>query len=123
MSRSEHGAATEVDWSPTQALNEPMASSRHCYKCGRPYTRAAAPGRSETCDGCGADLRVCLNCVSYDPQAAYQCRDRRAEPVAEKHRANFCEWFEFAYREWAGPPPATAREQQARQALRKLLGD
>lgn len=100
-----------------------MALSRHCHKCGQPYTRASSPGRSETCEGCGADLKVCLNCVSYDPHSAYQCRDRRAEPVAEKDRANYCEWFEFARRQWTGPAPAAAREQQARQALKKLLGD
>ena len=33
---------------------------------------------------CRADLRVCLNCVSYDPRVAQQCRERRAEPVLEK---------------------------------------
>jgi hypothetical protein len=39
---------------------------------------------------------VCLNCVSYDTRAAHQCRDRRAEPEAEKAVGNFCEFFEFA---------------------------
>ena len=29
---------------------------------------------------CRADLRVCLNCQSYDPRVAQQCRERRAEP-------------------------------------------
>ena len=33
---------------------------------------------------CRADLRVCLNCQSYDPRVAQQCRERRAEPVLEK---------------------------------------
>ena len=66
---------------------------------------------------------MCLNCVSYDPRAAYQCRDRRAELVADKHLANYCEWFEFARREWKGPRASNPREQQARDALKKLLGD
>jgi hypothetical protein len=103
-----------------------MALTRHCWKCGTEYPLAGSPGRSEICDRCGSDLKICLNCVSYDPRAAYQCRDRRTEPVAEKHVANYCEYFEFARREFA-PKAADAsdvsREAKARDALKKLLGD
>jgi ribosome-binding protein aMBF1 (putative translation factor) len=97
--------------------------TRHCHNCGWEYTLKGLVGRSETCHGCGADLKVCLNCVSYDPRVAQQCRDRRAEPVAEKHLANFCEWFDFIKREWAGKKAPSAREQAARENLRKLFGD
>ena len=103
-----------------------MAVNRHCWKCGTEYKLSGSPGRSETCDRCSADLKVCLNCVSYDPRAAYQCRDRRAEPVAEKNLANYCEYFEFARREYV-PKPADAfdssRESKARDTLKKLFGD
>jgi hypothetical protein len=81
------------------------------------------PGRSESCHGCGADLRVCLNCASYDPRFAHQCRDRRADPVGEKAVANFCEYFELAKREFAPEKPDTSRESAARDELRKLFGD
>ncbi len=84
---------------------------------------SGAPGRSETCPRCGADLKVCLNCVSYDPHVAQQCRDQRADPVPEKHEANYCEYFEFIRREFVPPAGGTAREAQARDALKKLLGD
>ncbi len=97
--------------------------TRHCHKCGHVYTLSGQPGRSETCDKCGADLKVCLNCVSYEPRAAYQCRDRRADPVAEKHLSNYCEYFEFVRREWKGQTEAHWREDAARQQLKKLLGD
>lgn len=97
--------------------------TRHCHVCGREYALPGLPGRSESCDQCHADLKVCLNCVSYDPRAAYQCRDRRADPVAEKHVANFCEYFEFARREWVPPQGSDQREQAARDKLKKLLGD
>ena len=96
--------------------------TRHCWKCGREYRLAGSPGRSETCE-CGADLKVCLNCVSYDPKAAYQCRDRRADPVEEKHLANYCEYFEFARRVFAGPKAEASYEAKAREQLKKLLGD
>jgi len=83
---------------------------------------AGSPGRSETCL-CGADLKVCLNCVSYDPAVAYQCRDRRAELVAEKHVANYCEYFEMVRRAFVAPREEHSREDKARTQLKKLLGD
>jgi hypothetical protein len=61
--------------------------------------------------------------VSYDPRAAQQCRDRRAEPVAEKHVGNFCEYFEFMRRNWVPKTDANPREDAARQQLKKLFGD
>ena len=72
---------------------------------------------------CRADLRVCLNCVSYDVTAAQQCRDRRAEPVLEKHVGNFCEYFDFAKRVWKPKVESTTRADAAREQLKKLFGD
>jgi hypothetical protein len=102
-----------------------MSLTRHCWKCGTEYTLAGSPGRSETCERCGADLKVCRNCVSYDLRAAYQCRDRRAEPVEDKGAANYCEYFEMIRREYVKQEDAyeTSREAQARAALKKLFGD
>jgi hypothetical protein len=66
---------------------------------------------------------VCLNCVSYDARAAYQCRDRRAEPVSDKDRGTFCEYFEFVKRAFVAGGRTNSREDAAREQLRKLLGD
>jgi hypothetical protein len=66
---------------------------------------------------------VCLNCVSYDRRVAYQCRDRRAEPVEEKHLANYCEYFEMIRRDFVPPAEDNRREDKARETLKKLLGD
>ena len=102
-----------------------MPLTRHCWKCGREYKLSGSPGRSETCE-CGADLKVCVNCASYDPRLAYQCKDRRAEPVDDKKTANYCEWFEFVRREYVAPRQSTfekSSEDKARDALNKLLGD
>ena len=87
------------------------------------YKLPGAPGRSETCERCGGDMKVCLNCVSYDPRVAYQCRDRRTDPVAEKHAANYCEYFEFARRVFVPPEDDGSREAKTREQLKKLLGD
>jgi hypothetical protein len=100
-----------------------MAMTRHCWKCGLQYRRLGLPGRSESCPRCGSDFKICLNCASYDPHVAQECRDGRADPVAEKHVANYCEYFEFAQREFVPPAVNHSREQKARDALKKLLGD
>lgn len=100
-----------------------MALTRHCWKCGTEYKLPGTPGRSESCHKCGSDLKVCLNCVSYAPHVAQQCRDGRADPVAEKHLANYCEYFEMIRREYQPPKEDTSRENKARDALKKLFGD
>ncbi len=100
-----------------------MALNRHCWKCGTEYQLSGTPGRSESCHVCRSDLKVCLNCVSYDKRVAHQCRDRRADPVDEKHVANYCEYFEMIRREYTPPAEDKSREAQARNALKKLFGD
>ena len=72
---------------------------------------------------CRADLRVCLNCQSYDPRVAEQCRERRADLVHDKAAGNFCEYFEFARRNWVSKEVKLSREEAARAHLKKLFGD
>ena len=97
--------------------------TRHCHKCGKEWTLDGQPGRSESCHGCNEDLRTCLNCVFYDVGIAYQCRERRAEPVTEKNRSNFCEYFDFVLRDWYGEVGGNSRGDKARDAFNKLFGD
>jgi hypothetical protein len=68
-------------------------------------------------------MRVCLNCISYDASLAYQCRDRRADPVMEKAAGNFCEYFELARRVFIPKKSVNTREEAARDKLKKLFGD
>ena len=97
--------------------------NRHCHNCGSEWELDGQPGRSESCHGCNDDLRVCLNCVFHDRNVAYQCRERRAEPVTEKKRANFCEYFDFALRDWGGSCGTNKKAEEARSAFDQLFGD
>jgi hypothetical protein len=54
---------------------------------------------------------------------AHQCRDRRADPVEEKHQGNFCEYFDFARRNFVAKVEKNSREDAAREQLKKLFGD
>ena len=96
-----------------------MAMTRHCWKCGTQYKLSGAPGRSECCPRCNSDLKVCRNCVSYDPRVAEQCRDRRADPVAEKHLANYCEYFTPSLEVGSGAGPS--HDETLRNAAENLF--
>lgn len=96
--------------------------TRHCHNCGWEWTHSGPPGRNDTCPQCHRDLRVCLNCARYDPHAAHECREPRADPVADKDRANFCDWFEFARRTFT-LKAGKDRAAEAREQFRKLFGD
>ena len=64
-----------------------------CYHCQQTIKAVERIGRRDTCPGCGVDLRCCLNCAFYDPGMAQACREPQAEPVFDKDRGNFCEFF------------------------------
>src|ERR1051325_11173079 len=95
--------------------------TRHCDNCGCEYKLAGNPGRLETCPQCGADLKVCLNCIYYDKSVAEQCRERRADLVQDKHMANYCEYFDLAKRVWASKG-ATPHEERAGKNKKTLIG-
>jgi hypothetical protein len=85
---------------------------RCCHRCQHEIGGKDWVGRRDTCPGCGADLRCCLNCTFYDPQYANACREPNAELVVDKEAANFCEFF--AFRERQAQPQSAAADARAR---------
>jgi hypothetical protein len=65
-----------------------------CFKCGT-AVELEKVGRRDECPRCGNDLRVCLNCAFYDAARANACMEPQVEPVKEKDRANYCDFFRF----------------------------
>lgn len=97
-----------------------MSDELTCWKCGASLRDVPLPfGRRAVCLACRAELHVCRQCRHYDTGKAKQCRERAAEEVREKMRANFCDWFQ---------PCAGARTDapsgggSARAELDKLFG-
>ncbi len=91
-----------------------------CFACDTGIVLGSGEriGFRDECDRCGADLHVCRNCAHFDPGAYNQCREPQAERVADRERANRCEWFRPAAGE------ATDREspeRDARAALEQLF--
>lgn len=93
-----------------------------CRHCGTAVTLSPPIPRDAECSGCGRDLRACVQCRYYDPAYNNSCRETEAEPVVEKERRNFCEFFSFA----AGPRPeaedGSKRQREARAKLDALFG-
>ena len=77
-----------------------------CYQCQREVLIKDRVGRRDTCLGCGADLRCCLNCVFYDTRYANACREPQTDPVLDKEAGNFCDFFAFAERQ--GQPSSSS---------------
>ncbi len=65
-----------------------------CFKCGTVIELEKVSRRDE-CPRCGTDLRVCLNCAFYAESKANACMEPQAEPVKEKDKANYCDFFRF----------------------------
>jgi len=67
-----------------------------CYKCGAPFPPDMVITRSAECPQCNAPVRCCRNCVFYEPGAHWDCRETIPEPVTDKERSNFCDYFRLA---------------------------
>ena len=88
-----------------------------CHACRKEAVFKDRVGRRDTCPHCEADLHCCLNCAFYDPHYANACREPNAEPVVEKDRGNFCEYFSFN----AGVKEQERAQQNARAQLEALF--
>jgi hypothetical protein len=67
----------------------------HCFSCNAVTALAAGErvGFRDCCDHCGADLHACRNCVYHEPSSYNECREPNTERVADRERANRCEYF------------------------------
>lgn len=82
---------------------QPSDTQPVCFHCGAALDLPPGKiGRTATCDACDSDVRVCLNCRFYDPNAYNECREPMAERVVDKDRANFCDYFSLGRGNQAG---------------------
>ncbi len=96
-----------------------------CSFCGAPLPPDRKPGFNETCETCGKDLHACANCRFHRPGARWDCAETIDQPVQDKSRRNYCEWFEADPRlKSAGDGDAKARDaaEKARRDLDSLFG-
>jgi hypothetical protein len=92
-----------------------------CHHCGAPLDIGEPIPRDAECPACRGDVRCCLNCRHYDTRYHNACRETEADPVEDKHRRNFCEYFTPS-RAALDKPGAGSKERQARAGLDALFG-
>jgi hypothetical protein len=97
-------------------------ASLQCQFCGAPVTVSEPIGRDATCESCGHDLRCCRNCRHYDPHYNNACTETMADPVVEKDRRNFCEYFYFNRAAFKAAASTSGREAEARKKLEGMFG-
>ena len=104
-----------------------------CHACNTAASIPEPVPRDAECASCGADLRCCLDCRHHDVAYNNQCRETEADPVPDKDRRNFCEYFSARAEGARGAPggaktgdsrrPAVVdRAAEARKALDRLFG-
>jgi hypothetical protein len=98
---------------------------KECFFCGHSLSEGERVYRSSSCTRCGKDLKICRNCRFYSPGAHWDCLESIQDPVHDKERANFCEFFQF--REGSSqdrrPGSAPDAKKKAQDALDKLFGE
>lgn len=84
----------------------------NCAFCHKEITETKIHIRDE-CPSCSKDLHICLNCEFYDAHAYRQCRESIREPVQNKEKANFCDFFRASQK-------GAAQSSSENDALNKL---
>jgi hypothetical protein len=95
-----------------------------CHRCGRELQLPAGVQRTDSCPTCHSDVKVCLNCRFFDPHLSNQCREPQVEPVLEKDKANFCEFFQFRHTSAIGQPGmggTQSEKDRAKSAFESLF--
>ena len=67
----------------------------NCAFCHQEINETRIHIRDE-CPACGRDIHICLNCEFYDQDVYRQCRETIKEPVQDKEKANYCDFFRAA---------------------------
>jgi len=91
---------------------------RLCAFCSKEIDIEGKIGRTDTCPHCGADLYCCVQCEFYDQFAHNKCKEPDSEWVADREKANFCDFFRFKGKVEAG----SDRSKEAKRKLEELFG-
>lgn len=90
-----------------------------CSHCGEKIDQSVY--RNTLCFFCGKELHSCLNCRHYDKSQPYECKESLLEPITDKGRANFCDFFQINIKNSLNTPQD--KKQSAKDALNDLFGD
>ena len=92
-----------------------------CWKCKKEIDLDKVFRTSE-CSFCHADLHCCKGCRFYMPGNHFDCKESDLEPVADKEKANFCDFFSAADNNLLNNT-ANDKSQVALDSFNALFGD
>lgn len=98
-----------------------LMASHEVFRCARCGNRLPTPvDASARCNRCGVDVHSCVNCVSFDTSARFECAQTTlAARVSPKDARNDCQWF--AARTTIERQTGTQGPPSARQAFDDLF--
>jgi hypothetical protein len=64
-----------------------------------------------------------VNCRHYAKGRPYDCNESIQEPVTDKSRANFCDFFQINQNSKASPKGKNEKKLEAKDAFDALFGD
>jgi hypothetical protein len=72
-----------------------LMASHEVFRCSRCGNRLALPVEADgRCARCGVDLHSCINCVSFDTSARFECsHPQLTARVSPKDAKNACAFF------------------------------
>jgi hypothetical protein len=71
-----------------------LMASHEVFRCSRCGNRLAVPVAADgRCARCGVDLHSCIQCVSFDTGARFECTQALTARVAPKDAQNACTFF------------------------------
>jgi hypothetical protein len=90
-----------------------LMASHEVFRCARCGNLLSLPvGSIEKCSRCGVDLHACIQCVSFDTSARWECTQsaKLGARVSPKDAANECQFFtpRTTVERQTGTPPSTA---------------
>jgi hypothetical protein len=92
-----------------------LMSAHEVFRCARCGNKLSLPVESDSrCARCGTDVHSCINCVSFDTSARWECtQSALTARVAPKDARNLCAFFAprtTVERQTSTPGPTSARQ-------------
>jgi len=103
-----------------------LMASHEVFRCARCGNRLGLPVEADSrCSRCGVDLHSCIQCVSFDTSARFECTQQIPARVTPKDERNSCTLFSArtTVERQTGTPGASSAPGQpsARQAFDDLF--